>query len=320
MNALLDNAVASIRIGVQDYRSPDDHRHLSAVRNYYAGILLLAKAVLVRRFPNEDPDLLLAAKLRPQAGPNGTVEIVPEGQTTIDFQTIGRRFRDLGIAFDPALLAGLNKIRNDIEHRFSPLGRAAIVEAIAKGFPAAGQLFRLLDEDPAILLGEEWNDMLQSRELFAAELAACQRTLEAIDWRSGTISDAKLVCSECESNLVQQADPENTVQDDAELSCRACGAGLDVGDVIERSIDDALGAEAYLRAKDAGEDGPYYPCPDCGKDTFIDFEALCANCGFTYASEGRCAICHTTIPVADMLDDPDRTLCAYHQHLMEKDD
>ena len=320
MSALLDNAIASIRIGVQDYSSPESHRHLSAVRNYYAGILLLAKAVLVRRFPNQDPDILLAAKLKPQAGVNGTVEIVPEGRTTIDFQTLGRRFDDLGIPFDHKLLAELNRIRNDIEHRFSPIGRSAIVEAIAKGFPAAGQLLRLLGEDPASLLGDEWSEMLQTQGLFIAELKGCQKTLEAIDWRSGTVADAKLVCTECESNLVQQADPHNTGQDEAELSCRACGAQLDVGDVIDKTVDDVLGAEAYLRVKDAGEDGPYYDCPDCGKATFIDFEGACANCGFTYTSEGRCAACHATIPVPDMLDDPDRTLCSYHQYLIEKDD
>jgi hypothetical protein len=74
MSELFESAVGSIRIGVQDYRSPDDHRHISAVRNCYAGILLLAEEVLARRFPNEDPDNLIAANLKPVAAPNGTVE------------------------------------------------------------------------------------------------------------------------------------------------------------------------------------------------------------------------------------------------------
>lgn len=54
--------------------------------------------------------------------------------------------------------------------------------------------------------------------------------------------------------------------------------------------------------------------------TFIDFEGLCANCGFPYTSEHRCAICHISIPLSDVLDDPDRMLCSHHQYLMEKDD
>lgn len=320
MSSLLENAVASIRMGVQDYQSLDEDRHLSAVRNYYAGILLLAKEVLVRRFPNEGADLLLATRYKPTAGRNGTVEIVPDGQNTIDFQTIGARFHDLGIQFDYKLLTALNRIRNDIEHRFSPLGREAIVEAIANGFPAAGQLFRLLGEDPATLLGDQWTEMLRTQGLFNAELAACRKTLALVDWRSETVAQSGLSCTECESRLVQQSHPENTQQAELDLGCRACGAQLDSEDVIEKSVEEALAGEAYLRTKDAGEDGPYYDCPDCGKATFIDFEGECANCGFVPSSDGICAVCHNPIPVADIMLDPDRSLCSYHQHLFEKDD
>jgi hypothetical protein len=56
MSSLFDNAVASIRMGIEDYQSQDAFRDISAVRNYYAGVLLLAKEALVRRFPAEDPD------------------------------------------------------------------------------------------------------------------------------------------------------------------------------------------------------------------------------------------------------------------------
>jgi hypothetical protein len=320
MSGLFDNAVGSIRMGVQDYRSADDHRHISAVRNYYAGILLLAKEVLIRRFPNEDPDKLIASNLKPVAGPNGSVEYIPASHATIDFVTIGRRFDDLGIVFEHKLLQGLNRIRNDVEHKFSSLGRTAIVEAIAKGFPAAGQLFRLIDEDPVIALGDEWQEMLHNRALFDAELAECDKTFDEVEWVSDTVSAAKLVCPECSSNLVQQMDPANVAQEEMELSCRACGAALDNGDVIEATVDDALGAEAYIRAKDAGEDGPIFDCPECQRTCFIDLENRCANCGyFPHASEG-CAICGEAFPLAELLSNPEMMLCSYHQWQMDKDD
>jgi transcription elongation factor Elf1 len=320
MSGLFDNAVGSIRVGVQDYGSPDDHRHISAVRNYYAGILLLAKEVLVRRFPNEDPDKLIAANLKPVVGVNGTVDFVPATQNTIDFATIGRRFDDLGIVFDHKLLKGLNSIRNDVEHKFSALSRPAIIEAIAKGFPAAGQLFRLIGEDPVAVLGDEWAEMLETRELFDAELGACQATLDNIAWRSATVLEAKLICPECDSNLIQQADSQNTDQDEAMLSCRACGAQPDMADVIEKTLDDALAAEAYLRAKDAGEDGPVYDCPSCDKAAFIDFEDGCAVCGYTTTSSGFCAVCGEPIPLSELLAYPDIKLCSYHQYAMNKND
>lgn len=320
MSGLFDNAVGSIRVGVQDYRSPEDHRHISAVRNYYAGILLLAKEVLIRRFPNEDPDKLIASNLKPVAGPNGTVEFVPATHNTIDFATIGKRFDDLGIDFDHKLLRGLNAIRNDVEHKFSTLTRAAIIEAIAKGFPAAGQLFRLIGEDPALALGDEWTEMLATKDLFDAELAGCAETLAAVAWRSPTIADARLVCTECGSNLVQQRDPANADQDDADLACRACGEDLDVAAVIDATIGDVLAAEAYQRTKDTGEDGPVYDCPECGNATFIEDEDACAVCGYSPRTSGSCAICGESFALADLLLDPDMTLCPYHQHVMEKDD
>lgn len=317
---MFKNAVGSIRIGVQDYRSPDDHRHISAVRNYYAGILLLAKEVLARRFPNEDPDNLIAANLKPVATPNGTVEYVPASRTTIDFATVGKRFSDLGIAFDHKLLNQLNQIRNDIEHKYSSLSRTAIIEAIAKGFPAAAQLFRLIGEDPVTLLGDEWQEMLATTEVFEAEFAACRATLKPVQWHSYAVSQAKLACSECGSNLVQQADAQNADQDGVELDCRACGAALEAADVIEHVVESEFSYEAYKRYKDAFEDGPIFTCPECDRETYIDVEEACANCGHAPDTDGSCAICGERFPLAELLADPDMKLCSYHQHVMAKDD
>lgn len=53
---ILANAAASIRLGIEDYQASDDDkdRVLSAVRNVYAGILLLCKEVLRRLFPDDE--------------------------------------------------------------------------------------------------------------------------------------------------------------------------------------------------------------------------------------------------------------------------
>jgi hypothetical protein len=51
MNSLFDNAIQSIQIGIEDYEANEPKRALSAVRNFYAGTLLLAKEVLVRAVP-----------------------------------------------------------------------------------------------------------------------------------------------------------------------------------------------------------------------------------------------------------------------------
>ncbi|WP_219018032.1 hypothetical protein [Shewanella algae] len=54
--SLLNNAVESIQIGVEDFESSDARRVLSAVRNISAGILLLYKEKLRRMSPSDNKD------------------------------------------------------------------------------------------------------------------------------------------------------------------------------------------------------------------------------------------------------------------------
>ena len=42
MNPLLKNAVVSIQLGLEDFASDDERRIISAARNLYSGVLLLA--------------------------------------------------------------------------------------------------------------------------------------------------------------------------------------------------------------------------------------------------------------------------------------
>ena len=51
MKELLENAVLSIELGVEDYQTGDERRVLSAIRNLYAGVLLLCKQVLWNESP-----------------------------------------------------------------------------------------------------------------------------------------------------------------------------------------------------------------------------------------------------------------------------
>ena len=81
MNTLFDNAVQSIQLGVEDYQANDPRRALSSVRNFYAGVLLLAKGVLVRRVPGAAPEDVLGARYKP----------VPDGQGGLHFVTAGHQ-------------------------------------------------------------------------------------------------------------------------------------------------------------------------------------------------------------------------------------
>src|SRR5947209_6514996 len=116
MNTLFDNAAQSIQIGIEDYQANDPRRALSAVRNFYAGVLLLAKEVLIRRAPEAEPAEVIGARYKPVPDGEGGVRFKSASQQTIDFATLGERFKDFGLKIDQAALNDLNRIRNDIEH------------------------------------------------------------------------------------------------------------------------------------------------------------------------------------------------------------
>jgi hypothetical protein len=63
---LLDNAIGSIKVGVEDAQSGKHERLLSAVRNIHAGILLLYKEALRRLSPPGSNEVLLKETIRPK--------------------------------------------------------------------------------------------------------------------------------------------------------------------------------------------------------------------------------------------------------------
>jgi DNA-directed RNA polymerase subunit RPC12/RpoP len=322
-SALFDNAMSSIRMGIEDYAQDKPERSLSAVRNFYAGLLLLAKEVLVRHVPNADPDEVIGAKYKPVPDGAGGVEHIQDGAQTIDFATVAKRFKDFGLPMDKAAksaLDDLSTVRNDIEHRYTNKPAEVVRELIARAFPLTVQLFRLAGEDPRTLLSDVWAIMLEARDLYEAELARCRATLDAVGWLSATVAEARLRCTQCGSDLVEQRDPSNGDQVTMDLFCQGCGADLDVEAEIIEAVDRALSGEAYYRFKDAGESGPVFDCPDCSHATYIDTENACANCGYEFEWEAECVRCYASISLEDALAGFDNGLCPYCTHIMEKDD
>src|SRR5262245_27857245 len=97
---LLENAVESIRLGVEDFQSGTHARLISAVRNIHAGILLLYKEALRRMSPEGSNEVLVKAKIVPSLDVDGDVLFVGTGKKTADTQQIRERFDALGIETD----------------------------------------------------------------------------------------------------------------------------------------------------------------------------------------------------------------------------
>lgn len=319
MSDLFQNAVSSIQMGIEDYAASDPARSLSAVRNFYAGVLLLAKEVLIRRVPNANPDHVIGSRYKPVPDGTGGVQHVADGHNTIDFESIGKRFKDFGLKIDDSALRELNIIRNEIEHRYTSKPENVVREAIAKAFPVVTELFRSANEEPRSLLGGSWAVMLEARNLYEMELARCRATLSPINWLSMTVAKANLRCAECVSDLIKQTDEANTEQENMTLECQACGEAPPWDEAIAEAVDRALGGEAFERAKEGGESGPIFECPECARACYIESENQCAACGHSVTWE-NCARCYAGISLEDALDGFDGGLCSYCSNLLDKDD
>jgi hypothetical protein len=318
MNTLFDNAIQSIQLGIEDYRANDPPRALSAVRNFYSGVLLLAKEVLVRQAPNAKPEDVLGARYKPVPDGKGGVHHEWDGRQTVDFSTLGTRFKDFGLKIDETALRDLNRIRTAIEHYYTNESRETVREAIAKAFPVVVDLFALADEAPHEVLGDAWQTMLDVRAVYERELQACEESFEELKARVNVVQEASFNCPECRSDLVSQEEPTNTDPWSIQAVCRSCGAEPEGDKLVEHSLDVRFHNENYRAFKD-GDIKPLDQCPECGRCTYVIREEHegCALCEFVL--DDACANCGISLMPSDAHPE-DPTLCSYCYHMLTKDD
>lgn len=316
-DTLFKNAIQSLQLGIEDYQANDPKRALSAVRNFYAGVLLLAKEVLVRAAPSADPEDILGANYKPVPDGKGGVDYAKTSHRTIDFTELGRRFRDFNLPIDQGALNDLSRIRNDVEHLYTNAEPQTVREAIAKTFPVVVDLFRLAGEEPREWLGDSWLFFLNIRAVYERELDQCRKSFEGIDWRSQSLSEAARICPECQSHLVERTNLNDPCHQNIEAKCRACGVDIDAEKLIETALEEHFAFESHVAGKDGGE-RPLYTCPECSLETYVIFNGE-NGCAWCEESLEECGICHVALTPENVAWDNSH-LCGYCDNLLSKDD
>ena len=109
---LLDNAITSIRVALEDFSSTQNERMISAIRNLHAGVILLYKEKLRRLSPPNTNDALVKQKVVLQKTSGGGLISVGAGKKTVDVSQIQERFASLGIQTDWKRFEKINSLRN----------------------------------------------------------------------------------------------------------------------------------------------------------------------------------------------------------------
>lgn len=316
MSEIFDNAITSIVLGIEDFETGTDERMLSAARNYYAGLLLLAKECLVRAAPKADAMEIIGAKFKPKPDGDGGVEHEVEGYATVDLNQLKARFKDFGLPWPKADINKLQRFRNDLEHYHLKEPVSALSEAIASSFPMVVDFFSILDEDPQTELASVWGTILEQREAFEKVQKKCFDSLENVDWPAEVSNLDRMACPNCGSSLVGQSDPDNESREQVVGKCYQCGEEIDFEKMMEMVVAASYEDDAYIRAKQ-GLSSTIADCPECGAPAYVETGevSVCFVCGESVS--GECARCGNGIDVNEYNSDYPG-LCSYCAYVSEK--
>jgi hypothetical protein len=314
---LLENAVESIKAGVEDYEQGDHGRLLAAVRGIHAGILLLYKEALLRLSPKDSDEVLIKAKILPKRDAQGNISFVGDGNKTVDVQQIKDRFASLDITTDWTRFDRITKTRNEVEHYYTKTSKKALQGLIADAFVVIRNFIATqLQDDPLTLLGDEtWQAMLEVSDVHEAEREECVAALKVFPWESSVVERGALeiTCRACSSDLIRPSSGETAFSYDMTLECRACGETTTAEIFVPDAVASALAGAMYLSHTD-GDETPYTTCPECGAEAYIMEDECCALCG--ESAEHTCGRCGCSIPASEL----GSSLCGYCDHMMSKDD
>jgi hypothetical protein len=316
---LLENAVASIKLGVVDYKmiNNDETRVLSSVRNLYAGIMLLIKYVLCQKM-----EALIYKNIKPVQGKDGSIYFVKNGKQTVDYLLAKERCDSLGILMNWKSLESLQRIRNDIEHNFYDGGKNQINEAIAKSFLIINEFFDAnFDKKAVDFFGENiWNIMLKEKMLYDDIKSRCDASKLRINDINENIENIldSAECDNCGSELVcvksylTSSELVNlNLSEISELYCEACGHLSNAVGFFEKYIRSVF--PYSWRDEAHGEQDEISTCQNCFNYSFYMSDMVCLICGHE-DSYRECIMCGDNIDL-----DLDGKFCGGCEHTMSKE-
>jgi type I restriction enzyme M protein len=232
---LLENAIVSIKLGLDDFEMGTDERVISSIRNLFAGMLLLFKEKLLRLSPEESNEVLIKTRVIP-VNENGKIKFKgAKKSNTVDVREIQERFDGLGVRVAWPLVTEIQQKRNQIEHYYTTDKKSAIKDVVSKTFVVISAFIKNeLGEDPRELLGDTyWNILLKTSAVYEGERGDCLRLLGEIKWTDESLVIKDISCPSCNSALIKPSTEHRAAKiENQYFDCVSCGQVISYGDLV----------------------------------------------------------------------------------------
>ena len=270
--------------------------------------------MLRRLSPPGSDEVLLKQHIKPVLV-GGKLAFVGNGKKTVETRQMTERCESLGIKLDWARIKKIGDLRNSAEHYFVEVSPAAVRSAMAESFLVIREIVvNHLHLDPVELFSPAtWQALLTDSEVYAAEKAACEAALRAVDWGTLAVGEAihGFSCGKCGSSLLSPRASDKQAPD-VQLVCRSCAEEYAFENFVEELLKDHFAADSYIAMTDGGDD-PLVSCPFCTLETYIFAEEKCGAC--LEKARHTCELCENAIPPSEL---DDSGICGYCRHRMEK--
>lgn len=280
---ILQNAIDSIQLGIEDYEliKENPKRLISCTRNLFSGILLLFKYYLYTL----NPDLIyIALKSK-------------EKKKTLDFKQLKDKLDESQVLIEWGELEKIQKIRNDIEHKYSDENPLIILGLVAASFNVINDFVRkYLQRDPIELFGEEvWSILIEVDRVYQIERKQCINDLD-----SNTYYNIKILelikqsnCSECRFDLIKPL-KNNADADQIRYRCLFCFQENDYHELIVSAIEQEVD---YQQRRDSmfGDslNELFCTCPSCWMNAYSIESCFCFSC--QYQAKQICDVCESSL-------------------------
>ena len=304
VGSIKNNAVLSIRLAVEDYKSGDPDRTISALRNITAGILLLYKEKLLRLSPSGSEEVLIKKRILPKLQ-DGKLVFVGSGATTVDRKEIEERFKSLDIRVSWKRTDEILTLRNAVEHYRSDQAPSVMREVFGTAFFVIDEFCREhLDVVPSELFGTDiWGVFLEEEKFISQLQCSLEEANKDVRWATPEMKDVArhFRCAGCASGLLRVTEHRGDYEC-LQYECLACGEVNAFDKLINDALAKAFYSDIYIMFKDTGE---HYleECGNCCHESFIPGEGhcvvcghspykVCDSCGSEYSIDHYCEACN----------------------------